>query len=214
MSSVRKLASWAVRWGVLGLVSGVLSCVVSQSYLLVHDQKTLDHIVWPGFVFALVVLLPLCRWAGDGWLRTAAALIASSAVYPIAWWTAASTTKHPGAHMVGAFAFSGLLGSCVLASAVLFGRRRWVRVASGTVVLGTVIGGLMGAHLLAAMKGMDLFGSARDGLGVFLVVWQTVVGASLGRGVLPRPNKAAAPNGGPETPPGDSEASGGPPSVS
>ena len=61
MNSVRKLASWAVQGGLLGLVSGVLSCVVSQSYLLVHDQKTLDHIVWPGLVFALVVLLPLSR---------------------------------------------------------------------------------------------------------------------------------------------------------
>jgi hypothetical protein len=194
-----------VRWGLLGLVSGVLSCVVSQSYLLVHDQKTLDHIVWPGLVFALVVLLPLSRWAGDGWLRTAAALIASSAAYPIAWWIAASTTRHPGAYMVGAFAFSGFWGSLVLGSVFLFGRPGWVRAAGTTVVLGTVIGGLMGADLLAAAS----FHSGRDGLGVFMVVWQTVVGASLGRGIPARPNHAPAPTGGPATPPGDSGASGG-----
>jgi len=76
-----------VRWGLLGLVSGVLSCAMSESHIiyLVREQKTADHIVWPGLVFALVVLLPVSRWAGDGWLRTAAALIASSVVYPVAW---------------------------------------------------------------------------------------------------------------------------------
>jgi len=210
MNSVRKLASWAVRWGLLGLASGVLSCVVSQSYLLVHDQKTLDHIVWPGLVFALVVLLPLSCWAGDGWLRTAAALIASSAVYPISWWIAASTTRHPGAYMVGAFGFSGFLGSLVLGSVFLFGRPGWVRAACRTVVLGTVIGGLMGADLLAAGS----YHSGRDGLGVFMVVWQTVVGASLGRGIPARPNHAAAPNGGPTARSGDTNVTDGPPSVS
>jgi hypothetical protein len=214
MSSVRKFASWGVRWGVLGLVSGVLSCVVSQSYILVHDQMTLDHIVWPGIVFALVVLLPLSRWAGDGWLRTVTALIASSAIYPIAWWIAASTTPHLGVYMVGAFAFSGFLGALVLASAVLFGRGRWAKAATWTIVLGTLIGGLMGAHLLAATKGMDLLGSARDGLGVFLVVWQTLVGASLGRGMLRRPHEAAAPNDSTETLPSHPGSSDSPPSVS
>jgi hypothetical protein len=114
MNFIPKLLSLAVQWGFLGLISGVLSCAISQSFIIVHDQKTLDHIVWPGLVFALVVLLPLSRWAGDGWLRTAAALIASSVIYPIAWWIAASTTRHPGAFMVAAFAFSGFLGSFVL----------------------------------------------------------------------------------------------------
>jgi len=208
MNSVRKLASWAVRWGLLGLVSGVLSCAVSQSYLLVHDQKTLDHIVWPGMVFALVVLLPLSRWAGDGWLRTAVALIASSAVYPITWRIAVSGTVPPGAYMVAAFAFSGFLGSLVLASVFLFGRPRWVRIACATVVLGTLIGGLMGANLLGATHG-----SARNGFGLFMVLWQTVVAASLGRGVAATP-KAGAPNGGPVPPVGNSGVTEGPPSVS
>ncbi|NJD09841.1 MAG: hypothetical protein FIB01_05145 [Gemmatimonadetes bacterium] len=188
MRSLRKTARWAVRWGLPGFVSGVLSGLASESRLLYHDQKTLDHMVWPGLVFALVVLLPLLRWAGDGWRRTAAALIASSGVYPIAWWIAASGIEHPGVFLVGAFACSGFLGSGVLAGAVLFGRRRWVKAASGTVARGTLVGGLMGAHLLAAMKGMHLPLSAADSLGVFLVLWQMVVGASLARGVLPEPD--------------------------
>jgi hypothetical protein len=164
---------------------------MSESHImyLVREQKTVDHIVWPGLVFALVVLLPLSRWAGDGWLRTAAALIASSVVYPVAWRIATLGTVHPGPFMVVEFAFSGFLGSFVLASLFLFGRARWVRAACATVVLGTVIGGLMGAYLFAAMKGMVLLG--RDGLGILMVVWQTVVGASLGRGVPARPNKNA-----------------------
>ena len=111
--------------------------------------------------------------------------------------------------MVGAFGFSGFLGSWVLGSVFLFGRPGWVRAACKTVVLGTVIGGLMGADLLAAVS----YHSGRAGLGVFMVVWQTVVGASLGRGILARPNKDA-PNGGRATSLGDSGASGGPPSVS
>jgi len=203
-----------VRWGLLGLVSGVLSCAMSESHIiyLVHEQKTADHIVWPGLVFALVVLLPLSRWAGDGWLRTAAALIASSVVYPVAWRIATLGTVHPGPFMVVEFAFSGFLGSFVLASLFLFGRARWVRAACATVVLGTVIGGLMGAYLFAAMKGMVLLG--RGGLGVLMVVWQTMVGASLGRGVPARPNKGAAPNGGPATPVANSGLREGPPSVS
>jgi hypothetical protein len=210
---VRKLFSLAVRWGLLGLVSGLLSCAMTQSHIIyvVREQKTLDHIVWPGIVFAMIVLLPISRWAGDGWLRTAAALIASSAVYPIAWHIAASRTWHPGAYMVAAFAFSGFLGSFVLASVFLFRRPCWVRAACATVVLGTVIGGLMGVHLLAGMKGLPSLGSL--GLGVFMVVWQTVVGASLGRGVQSKP-KAAAPNGGPATSVGNSEVTEGPPSVS
>ena len=209
MRSVRKLASWAARWGLLGFVSGLLSCLMSQSFLLYRDQKTLDHIVWPGLVFALVVLLPLSRWAGDGPLRTAAALIASFAAYPIAWSIAAFSTEDPGVYMVGAFALAGLLGSSMLAGAVLFRRRHWVRGASATVILGTLIGALMGANLLAATTGMDLLGSTRDGLGVFLVVWQTVVGASLARAVLPQPNEANALNTDGATVPDDSGAESG-----
>jgi len=192
-----RLFSLAVRWGLLGLVSGLLSCAMSQSYIIyvVREQKTLDHIVWPGMVFALVVLLPISRWARDGWPRTAAALIASSVVYPVAWRIAASGTVHPGPFMVAEFAFSGFLGSSVLAGVFLCGRPRWVRAACVTVVWGTLVGGLMGAHLLAAAKGVDLLGTARDGLGIFMVLWQTVVGAALGRGVLAAANKAAPPNG-------------------
>ena len=112
--------------------------------------------------------------------------------------------------MVGAFAFSGFLGSWVLGSVFLFGRPGWVRAACTTIVLGSVIGGLMGADLLAA----GAYHSGRAGLGVFMVVWQTVVGASLGRGIPARPNHAAAPNGGPATPLSNSGVTEGPPSVS
>jgi hypothetical protein len=214
MNSRRKLASWAVRWGLLGFVSGVLSCAMSESHIvyLVREQKTVDHIVWPGLVFALVVLLPLSRWAGDGWLRTAAALIASSVIYPVAWLIAVSGTRYPGAHLVAEFALAGFLGSFVLAGVFLFRRPHWVRAACATVAFGTLTGGLMGAHLFAAVKGMVLLG--RDGLGVLMVVWQTVVGASLGRGMLSRPIKAAAPKGGPTPRIGNSGVNGGPPSVS
>jgi len=213
VNSVRKLFSLAVRWGLLGLVSGLLSCAMTQSHIIyvVREQKTLDHIVWPGIVFALVVLLPISRWVRDGWLRTAAAMIASSAVYPIAWLIAASGIGRSGL-FISAFAFAGFLGSSVLASVFLFRRPCWVRAACATVVLGTVVGGLMGANLLAGMKGLPSDGPL--GLGVFMVVWQTVVAASLGRGVQARPNKAAAPNDGPATPLGNSGATDGPPSVS
>ena len=198
MSSERELASWAVRWGLVGLVSGVLSCGMADSRMLyvVRYQKTFDHIVWPGLVFALVVILPISRLAQDGWVRTSAALIASCAVYPIAWHIAASTTFHPRASMVAAFAFSGLLGSLVLASVLLFGRPGWVKATGVTVVVGTAIGGLLGVHLLAATKGVVSLGSAGDVLGVYMVLWQAGVGTSLGRGILPGPKKAAAPNGG------------------
>ncbi len=213
MNFRRKLASWAVRWGLLGFVSGVLSCAMSESHIvyLVREQKTVDHIVWPGLVFALVVLLPTSRWAGDGWLRTAAALFASSVVYPVAWLIAVSGTRHPGVHLVAEFALAGFLGSFVLAGVFLFRRPHWVRASGATVILGTVTGGLMGAYLFAAVKGVALLG--RDGLGVLMVVWQTVVGASLGRGVLSGPDKAAAPNGGLAKPPGSLGVGEGPPSV-
>ena len=213
MSFIPKLSRLAARWGLLGFVSGVQTCGISQSYIIVHNQKTLDHIVWPGLLFALVVLLPLSRWAGDGWWRTAAALIASCVIYPVAWLIAASGTRQPGACMVAEFAFSGFLGSFVLAGVFLFGRPGWVRAACATVVLGTAIGGLMGAHLFAATKGMVSFGSARDGLGVFMVAWQTVVGASLGRGGLSR-FRAAPPSGDAATSVGDSGVREGSPPVS
>src|SRR5512137_1778702 len=178
MSSLRRFFRLAMRWGLLGLVSGVLSCGMADSRILyvVREQKTFDHIVWPGLVFALIVILPISRSARDGWPRTAAALIASCAVYPIAWYIAASTTVHPRASMVAAFAFSGFLGSLVLASVLLFGRPGWVRATGATVVVGTAIGGLMGAHLLAATKGVVSLGSARDVLAVYMVLWQTAVG--------------------------------------
>ena len=75
-----------MRWGLLGLVSGVLSCGMADSSMIYVErtQKTYDHIVWPGLVFALIVILPISRLARDDWPRAAAALIASSAVYPIA----------------------------------------------------------------------------------------------------------------------------------
>ena len=98
--------------------------------------------------------------------------------------------------MVAAFAFSGLLGSLVLASVLLFGRPGWVKATGVTVVVGTAIGGLLGVHLLAATKGVVSLGSAGDVLGVYMVLWQAGVGTSLGRGILPGPKKAAAPNGG------------------
>jgi hypothetical protein len=181
MSSILKRVSMGVRWGIVGFVSGLLSCAMAQSSILylAREQKTVDHIVWPGMVFALVVLLPMSRWAGDGWLRTTTALIASSAVYPIAWRTAAMSLRDSTPFVVTSFAFAGFLGSCVLASVCLYGRPRWLRAAITTVVLGTAVGGLMGAHLRAATS----FMSAGDVLGVYMVLWQTAVGASLGRGV-------------------------------
>jgi len=188
MNSVLKRASMGVRWGFLGLVSGLLSCAMAESRIiyLAREQKTLDHIVWPGMVFALVVLLPMSRWAGDSWLRTATALIASSAVYPIAWRIAAvSVIRHSDPFMIASFASAGFLGSFVLASVFLFGRPRWGRAACTTVILGTAVGGLMGAHLCAATT----FVSAGDVLGLYVVVWQTAVGASLGRGVKARSNQ-------------------------
>lgn len=136
-------------------------------------------------VFALVVLLPMSRWAGDGWLRTTTALIASSAVYPIAWRTAAMSLRDSTPFVIASFAFAGFLGSCVLASVCLYGRPRWLRAAITTVVLGTAAGGLMGAHLRAATS----FMSAGDVLGLYMILWQTAVGASLGRGVRARPSQ-------------------------
>ena len=116
--------------------------------------------------------------------------------------------------MVATFAFSGLLGSLVLASVLLFGRPRWLSVAGATVVAGTAIGGLMGVHLLATMKGVVSLGSAGDILAMYMVLWQVAVGTSLGRGVLSQPNKTAAPNGGPAASIGNSSVAEGPPSVS
>jgi len=181
MGSTLKRAIMGVRWGFLGFVSGVLSGLMAQSHIiyLTREQKTLDHIVWPGMVFALVVLLPISRWAGDSWLRTAAALIASCTVYPIAWRMAAvSVIGHSAPFMIASFASAGFLGSFVLASVFLIGRPHWVRAACTTVILGTAVGGLMGTHLGTATT----FLPAGDVLGLYVVAWQTAVGASLGRG--------------------------------
>lgn len=116
--------------------------------------------------------------------------------------------------MVAAFAFSGFLGSLALASALFLGRPRWVSVAGATVAAGTAIGGLMGVHLLATVKGVVSLCSAGDILALYMVLWQAAVGASLGRGVLPTPTKIAALDGGPATAPDDSDVTEGPPSVS
>mgnify|MGYP005855259303 CR=1 FL=1 len=113
-------------------------------------------------------------------------MIASSAVYPITFQIAAWSLRFSWVFMIAAFAFAGFLGSFILAGVFLSGRPRWVRAAGATVVLGTVIGGLMGANLRAAMAGAYLPFSAVDGLGFFMILWQTVVGVSLGRGVQAR----------------------------
>jgi hypothetical protein len=216
MSYPRRFFRLAARWGLLGHASGVVSCGMVESRILyvVREQKTFDHIVWPGLVFALIVILPLSRLARDGWLRTAAAMVASCAAYPIAWYIAASTTPHPGGEYLIAFAFSGFLGSLVLSSVLLFGRPGWLRTACATVVVGTAIGVLMGAHLLATVKGVVSLGSAGDILATYMVLWQAAVSVALGRGVLPRPEKAAAPNGAPDAEVDNSRAREGPPSLS
>jgi hypothetical protein len=185
MNSGLKWESLTVRAGLLGFVSGVLSCAMVESNLIyiVRLQKTVDNMVWPGIVFALVVLFPISRWAGDAWLRTAAALIASSAVYPVTFVIAVRSFGSSWVFMIAAFAFAGFLGSFVLAGVLLFGRPGWGRAAFATVVLGVVVGGLMGANLRAAMSGVPLPFSAIDGLGLFMVLWQALVGASLGRGI-------------------------------
>ena len=194
MSSILNRVSMGVRWGGLGLVSGVLSCAMADSRLiyLAREQKTVDHIVWPGMVFALVVLLPMSRWARDGWLRTTTVLIASSVVYPLAWRIAAlSLFRHSAPVMMASFASAGFLGSCVLAVACLSGRPRWGRAAITTVMMGTAVGGLMGAHLYAA----PTFGMAGDVLGLYMVLWQATVAASLGRGVQARCRQLAETKG-------------------
>lgn len=188
MRSVLQRAGMGVRWGFVGLVSGLLSCVMAQSRIvyLAREQKTMDHVVWPGMVFALVVLLPMSRWAGDRWLRTAAAFIASSAVYPVAWQIAAgSLVRQPTPVMIASFAFGGFLGAFVLAGVFLAGRPHWRRAALTTVILGTAVGGLMGTNLTAGMT----FVSAGDVLALYMVLWQVAVAASLGRGAKGWPHR-------------------------
>lgn len=184
MIAILKHVSMGVRWALLGLVSGLLSCAMADSRLiyLAREQKTVDHIVWPGMVFGLVVLLPMSRWAGDSWARTVTALIASSAVYPVAWQIAAVSLRHSTPFTIASFAFAGFLGSCVLAGVCLFGRPRWLKAAMTTAILGTAVGGLMGAHLRAS----TIILSAGDVLGLYMVLWQAAVGASLGRAVKAR----------------------------
>ena len=195
LNSGLKHASLTLRAGLLGLVSGTLSCLLVESRIIyvAREQKTYDHVVWPGLVFALVVLFPISRWAGDAWARIAGVLIASSAVYPIAWRIAAPSTAGPSswALMIAEFALAGFLGSFVLSSALLFRRPCWVRTAIAAVVLGAVVGGLMGANLRAAMTVVHWPVSARDALGLGVVLWQVVVGASLGWGVQARPERVA-----------------------
>ncbi|GEM_PF-3400779 len=188
-------ASLTVRAGLLGFVSGLLSCLLAESRIIyiAREQKTFDHVVWPGLVFALVVLLPLSRWVGASRPRIAAALLASSVVYPIAWRIAASSTTGPPswALMIAAFALAGLLGSFVLAGVFFFRRPCWANGVFVTVALGAAVAAMMGANLRAAMALADWPLPARDGLALFVVLWQAVVGASLGRGVQVRSNQPA-----------------------
>jgi hypothetical protein len=182
MSSLLNRAGMTLRWGLVGLVSGLLSCAMAQSRVLylTREQKTIDHIVWPGVVFALVVLLPMSRWAADAWLQTTLTLLASAAVYPIAWQIAAISTIRPSnPAMIPSFTIAGLLGSAVLASVLLWGRPHWLKSASTTVILGAAVGLLMGAHLLLAPS----HNTTGTVLGVYMVLWQTLVACSLGRGV-------------------------------
>ena len=60
-----------------------------------------------------------------------------------------------------------------------------------TVMMGTAVGGLMGAHLYAA----PTFGMAGDVLGLYMVLWQATVAASLGRGVQARCRQLAETKG-------------------
>ena len=140
----------------------------------------------PGLVFALVVLLPLSRWAGDGWLRTAAALIASSAVYPIAWWIAASSTGRSGSIHGWCLRILRVLGLIGVGERVLV---RTARLGEGCLCDRSSwhCHWWVDGRGSACRDGSAILGSL--GLGVFMVVWQTVVGASLGRGVPARPNK-------------------------
>ena len=188
MNSHRTQLSMAVTSGLLGLLSGVLS---SSTILLRFPGTSQSPVMWlPGFVFALVVLLPISRWTGDGWQRTVGAIVASSAIYPFAHQFAAeSAIGHSSAFIVAAVAFSGLVGSSVLAATFLFGRPFFARSATVTVILGTAIGALSGAYLLIPTSHPSL--GLR--LGVILVVWQSVVGASLGRGALGLPNQTLQP---------------------
>ena len=195
LNSGLKHVSLTVRAGLLGLVSGTLSCLLVESRIIyvAREQKTYDHVVWPGLVFALVVLFPISRWAGDAWARTVGVLIASSVVYPIAWRIAALSTAGPSSWglMIAEFALAGFLGSFVLSSVLLFRRPCWVRTAIATIVLGAVVGGLTGANLRAALTVIHWPVSARDALGLSVVLWQAGVGASLGWGVQARPKRGA-----------------------
>jgi apolipoprotein N-acyltransferase len=182
----------------LGFISGVLSCLLVSSSLIyvAREQKTYDHVVWPGLVFALVVLIPISRWAGDSWPRIVTAFLASSVSYPIAWWISVSHLAGPAPSWVAViadFAGAGLFGGLVLAGVFLYRRPGWARSTLTTVVLGALIGGLMGANLRAAMATAHWPVDIRTGLGLMVVLWQTVVGASLGAGV--KRTKAQSENG-------------------
>ncbi len=195
MSFDLKHPSLTVRAGLLGCLSGIFSCLLASSSIIyiARAQKTFDHIVWPGLVFAVVVIFPLSRWAGYSRLRMLVAVIASSVVYPFTWRIATLSTSRLSASwevLTAEFALAGLLGSLVLAVVALFGRAGWARAAAATAVLGAVVGGLMGANLAAAATAHWPI-LPRDGLGLFLVLWQAVVGASLGHGIQATRRRAA-----------------------
>lgn len=191
MLSALARTAFRARWALLGLLSGLLSCALTQSRLIyvAREQKTLDHIVWPGLVFALIVLFPMSRSARDRWPRTAAALLASSLVYPLSWRIAAySLFRQATPVIVASFALAGFLGASVLAAVFLSGRPRSGRPAAAAILAGTAIGALMAAQLRAA----PAFGTAGDALGINMVLWQTAVAAALGRAVTPRPGPPAS----------------------
>ena len=168
----------------LGLISGALS---SATMLLRVPGLNGSPVDWlPGLVFGFSVILPLSLRIHDPWLRTAAAIVVSSVVYPIAHRVAAdSAIDHSTGYIVAAVAFSGLLGSSALAGAFLAGRPRWASSAAWTISVGTLFGAASGASLLLP----SYHPSIGFRLAVILIVWQTAVAASLGRGTLTMPNK-------------------------
>ena len=169
----------------LGFISGALS---SATMLLRVPGLNESPVIWlPGLVFGLSVLLPLSLRMQDRWLRTTAAVVTSSVVYPIAHRVAAdSAINHSTGYMVAAIAFSGFLGSSALAGSFLPGRPRWGSSTAWTISVGTLVGAASGAILLVP----SYHPSISFRLAVILIVWQTAVAASLGRGTLTMPNKS------------------------
>ena len=168
----------------------VVPLVESRIIYVAREQKTYDHVVWPGLVFELVVLFPISRLAGDSWSRIVAVPVASSVAYPVAWRIAAPGSAGP-ALMIAEFAFAGFLRSFVLSGVLLLRRPCGVMTAIATVILGAAVGGLMGANLRATMTVVHWPVTTHDALGLSVVLWQAVVGASLGWGVQRRPKRDA-----------------------